>query len=70
MELRELNENNLDSLIKLYEQLDGANGDFTAEDARKTTVTKLFCKVPALEKKLISFIKILALTANLKRPLS
>lgn len=35
MELRELNENNLESLIKLYEQLDGANGDFTAEDARK-----------------------------------
>lgn len=35
MELRELNENDLESLIKLYEQLDGANGDFTAEDARK-----------------------------------
>ncbi|MCR5284033.1 MAG: GNAT family N-acetyltransferase [Treponema sp.] len=35
MVLRELNENDLESLIKLYEQLDGANGDFTAEDARK-----------------------------------
>lgn len=35
MELRELNENDLESLIKLYEQLDGANGDFTAEDAHK-----------------------------------
>ncbi len=35
MELRELNENDLKSLIKLYEQLDGANGDFTADDARK-----------------------------------
>ena len=35
MELRELNENDLESLIKLYEQLDGANGDFSAEDARK-----------------------------------
>ena len=35
MELRELNENDLESLIKLYEQLDGTNGDFTAEDARK-----------------------------------
>ena len=35
MELRELNEKDLESLIKLYEQLDGANGDFTAEDARE-----------------------------------
>ena len=35
MELRELNENDLESLIKLYEQLDGANADFTAEAARK-----------------------------------
>ena len=35
MELRELNEKNLGFLIKLYEQLDGANGDFTAEDAHK-----------------------------------
>lgn len=35
MELRELNEKDLESLIKLYEQLDGANGDFTAEDACK-----------------------------------
>ena len=34
MELRELNEKDLESLIKLYEQLDDANGDFTAEDAR------------------------------------
>lgn len=34
MELRELNENDLESLIKLYEQLDGTNGDFAAEDAR------------------------------------
>ena len=35
MELRELNEKDLESLIKLYEQLDGANSDYTAEDARK-----------------------------------
>ena len=34
MEFRELNESNLDSLIKLYEQLDGANSDFTVEAAR------------------------------------
>ena len=34
MEIRELNEGDLDSLIKLYEQLDGANGDFTVEKAR------------------------------------
>ena len=31
MEIRELNEGDLESLIKLYEQLDGANGDFTVE---------------------------------------
>ncbi len=35
MELRELNENDLESLIKLYEQLDGTNSAFTTEDARK-----------------------------------
>ena len=35
MELRELNEKDLESLIKLYEQLDGANGDYSVEDARK-----------------------------------
>ena len=34
MEIRELNEGDLDSLIKLYEQLDGANSDFTVEKAR------------------------------------
>ena len=34
MEFRELNEGDLESLIKLYEQLDGANGDFTVEAAR------------------------------------
>ena len=34
MEIRELNENDLESLIKLYEQLDGKNGDFAVEDAR------------------------------------
>ena len=34
MEIRELNENDLESLIKLYEQLDGKNGDFNVEDAR------------------------------------
>ena len=34
MEIRELNEGDLDSLIKLYEQLDGSNGDFTIEAAR------------------------------------
>ena len=35
MELRELNEKDLESLIKLYEQLDGANGNYSVEDARK-----------------------------------
>lgn len=35
MELRELNEKDLESLIKLYEQLDGANGNFSTEDVRK-----------------------------------
>ena len=35
MEIRELNEGDLESLIKLYEQLDGANGNYTAEDARQ-----------------------------------
>ena len=35
MEIRELNEKDLESLIKLYEQLDGANGNFSVEDARK-----------------------------------
>ena len=34
MEFRELNESDLDSLIKLYEQLDGSNVDFTVEAAR------------------------------------
>ena len=34
MEIRELNESDLESLIKLYEQLDGKNGDFNVEDAR------------------------------------
>jgi GNAT superfamily N-acetyltransferase len=34
MEFRELNEGDLESLIKLYEQLDGSNGDFTVEAAR------------------------------------
>lgn len=34
MEIRELNESDLESLIKLYEQLDGRNGDFAVEDAR------------------------------------
>ena len=34
MEFRELNEGDLESLIKLYEQLDGSNEGFTAEDAR------------------------------------
>ena len=34
MEIRELNETDLDSLIKLYEQLDGKNGAFAVEDAR------------------------------------
>lgn len=33
MEFRELNEGDLDSLVKLYEQLDGANGNFTTEAA-------------------------------------
>ena len=34
MDIRELNESDLESLIKLYEQLDGRNGDFAVEDAR------------------------------------
>ena len=34
MEIRELNEGDLGSLIKLYEQLDGRNGAFAVEDAR------------------------------------
>ncbi|MBP5465474.1 MAG: GNAT family N-acetyltransferase [Treponema sp.] len=34
MEIRELNEGDLESLIQLYEQLDGSNGDFTVEAAR------------------------------------
>ena len=33
MEIRELNEADLESLIKLYEQLDGKNGAFAVEDA-------------------------------------
>ena len=41
MELRELNEKDLESLIKLYKQLDGANGNFTAEDARKIWKTEI-----------------------------
>lgn len=41
MELRELNEKDLESLIKLYEQLDDANGNFTAEDARKIWKTEI-----------------------------
>ena len=34
MEIRELNENDLDSLIQLYEQLDGKNAGFGVEEAR------------------------------------
>lgn len=34
MEIRELNENDLESLVKLYEQLDGSNAGFSVEDAR------------------------------------
>ena len=34
MEIRELNESDLESLIKLYEQIDGRKGDFAVEDAR------------------------------------
>ena len=34
MEIRELNEGDLDLLIKLYEQLDGSNEGFTVQDAR------------------------------------
>lgn len=41
MELRELNEKDLESLIKLYEQLDDANGNFTAEDAHKIWKTEI-----------------------------
>ena len=41
MVLRELNEKDLESLIKLYEQLDDANGNFTAEDARKIWKTEI-----------------------------
>lgn len=35
MEIRELSEEDLESLIKLYEQLDGTNAGFTSEEARK-----------------------------------
>ena len=41
MVLRELNENDLESLIKLYKQLDDTNNDFTAEDARKIWKTEI-----------------------------
>ena len=41
MELRELNEKDLESLIKLYKQLDDTNDDFTAEDARKIWKTEI-----------------------------
>ena len=34
MEIRELNQGDLESLIKLYEQLDGKNIGFAVEDAR------------------------------------
>lgn len=34
MEFRELNEGDLESLVKLYEQLDGSNEGFTADAAR------------------------------------
>ncbi len=34
MEIRELNEDDLESLVKLYEQLDGSNEGFTVEAAR------------------------------------
>ena len=34
MEIRELNEGDLESLVKLYEQLDGSNEGFTVESAR------------------------------------
>ena len=34
MEIRELNEGDLESLLKLYEQLDGKNSGFSVEDAR------------------------------------
>ena len=34
MEIRELNEGDLESLIKLYEQLDGKNSGFAVDDAR------------------------------------
>ena len=33
-EIRELNEGDLESLVKLYEQLDGSNAGFSVEDAR------------------------------------
>ena len=34
MEIRELNQGDLESLIKLYEQLDGKNSGFAVDDAR------------------------------------
>ena len=34
MEIRELNEGDLESLLKLYEQLDGKNSGFAVDDAR------------------------------------
>ena len=35
MEIRELNENDLESLIQLYEQLDPSNGNITMETTRE-----------------------------------
>ena len=35
MEIRELNENDLESLIELYEQLDPSNGNLTMETSRE-----------------------------------
>lgn len=43
MEIRELNEGDLESLVKLYEQLDGSNENFGANDARADWKFLLHC---------------------------
>ena len=67
MELRELNENDLDSLIKLYEQLDGANGDFTAEDARKNNCYKVILQSASFRKEAHQFYKNLGFDGESKK---
>ena len=50
MEIRELNEGDLGSLIKLYEQLDGRNGAFAVEDARTIWISNILVRLKILLK--------------------